>query len=91
MQKITDLLQAKEQPTLFKPSKVKHEFEAICLEFEEALGGRDNLLESEKARIWSMPYKKWFREDKGWEALKIMSKRGIRTVGYLEGIIKKLK
>jgi hypothetical protein len=88
MQKITDLLQ---QPNLFKTSKVKHEFEAICLQMEEDLGGRENLLESEKARIWSMPYKKWFREDKGWEALKIMNKRGICTINYLEGIIKKLK
>lgn len=88
MQRISNQL----QPHLFDNSKkVDYEFEAVCLEMEKALGGRENLLETEKARIWSMPHKLWFTENKAWQAIDIMKKRGKKSVGYLEGIIKKLK
>lgn len=86
MQKIKELLQS----SLFRESKPMDEFTAVCLEMEKALGGRDKLLNTEKARIWSMPYKKWFTETKAWRAIDIMKKRGVININYLVGIIKKL-
>jgi hypothetical protein len=91
MQKIT--FESKETLSLFKESKVKWEFEAVCLEIEKVLGGRDTLLDSEKKRIWSLPYNTWFTENKGWEALRRFEKvkPNKKTLNYLVGIIKNLK
>lgn len=87
MQKIDGFIQQK----LFDKPRQIEEFKAVCEEMEKALGGRENLLNTEKARIWSMPYKVWFKENKAWQAIDIMKKRGKMSVGYLEGIIKKLR
>lgn len=83
MQKLSDLI----QPKLFENSRKIEEFTAVCEEMQKALG---MVSKTDKARIWSMPYKPWFTESKAWRALDIMGKRGKVSVGYLVGIIKKL-
>lgn len=62
--------------------KVEHEYQALCLKLEELLG--------KSKRIWSIPYQPWFTEAKGWRAIEIMEKRGIKNINYFIGIIKKL-
>lgn len=66
-----------------KPN-VQWEFQSICLEMMKVFG------EKEKKRIWSMPYQKWFTEEKGWRALEIMKKRGVNSINYYQGIINKI-
>lgn len=63
-----------------KKTKHEHEYQETCSDLEPYYG---------KA-IWSLPYREGFTEFKIKEAHKIAQKRGITTIGYLIGIMKKL-
>lgn len=61
-------------------SKHMHEFQEVCTELEPVYG----------KIVWTLPHRKGITEYKLREAAKIARKRGILSLGYLLGIIKRL-
>lgn len=63
-----------------RTTKHKHEYQEVCEDLQKDFG----------KLVWTLPYKKGFTEHKIRTAGQIARSRGITTVPYLVGIIKKL-
>lgn len=61
-------------------TKHNYEFQEICADLQKDFG----------KGVWSLPYKPGFTEYKLKKAGDIARKRGITSLGYLIGIVKKL-
>lgn len=69
-----------EEKFTVKP-KVEYEFQAVCLDLEKFYG----------KQVWTLPYKVGFTERKIVKAHEICVRRGKISLGYLIGVIKRLK
>lgn len=69
-------------PIVFETKKTKHKFEyqELCVELEPIYG----------KRIWTIPHMPNFTEYKIRKAHEIAKNKGVLTINYLIGILKKL-